>query len=205
MTALVVGGCAVAGVALVIAVLAARRYRELREALLTAGVLARQRPTRRATRATRPRSGWLPAVGSAVPPDLLAVDTDGAVLTARDFAGPDVVVAFLASSCPPCRAALPEVRAALGAVPSRRPRPVAVLGGPSGECAEYAAALSGVARIVEDGDAKAVGVAATLGVHGNPAVLVLGGGVVRGAGMTAAEATGTTDTDDRNAGHALPR
>jgi hypothetical protein len=50
-------------------------------------------------------------------------------------------------------------------------------------------ALSGLVRPVENGDdvPKGSGVADVLGVHSYPAVLVLGGGVVRRAGMSAAE------------------
>jgi hypothetical protein len=176
-----------ASLALAVALLLARRHTELVAMLTEAGVVTRPRPAR----ARRPAAGaWLPTVGSAVPGEVFAVTTAGEVVTAASFAGPDVVLVFLASSCPPCRVALPDVRAALLArhtADGTGPLPLAVLGGPEHECAEYEAALSDLARVVRDGDAKTGGLASTLGVLGNPAVLVLGGGVVRAAGMTAAD------------------
>jgi hypothetical protein len=170
----------VSAASLVLGLLLARRYRELHAALVSTGVLS----TRRAARNVPPSGAWLPAPGTAVPDGLLAVTTDGSVLTSEEFAGPDVVMAFLGASCPPCRAALPELRAVLGGQPAGRPRPIAVLHGPAGECAEYEAALTGVARVVRDGDEKLGGLTNALAVRSYPAVLVVGGGVVRKAGMT---------------------
>jgi Redoxin len=172
-------GATVAVAAFVTALLVARRYRELHAALTAAGVLSGGQPRRPA-----PVGSSLPAAGTAVPADLLGVATDGSVLTSEDLAGPDVVMVFLAASCPPCRAALPELRAALAAMPSDGPRPVAVLRGPVEGCAEYAAALAPVARVIEDGDTKFTGVTMALAVYSYPAVLVVGDGVVRRAGMT---------------------
>lgn len=180
-----------ASLALTVALLLARRHAELVTMLTAAGVVTRPRPAR----ARRPAAGaWLPAVGSAVPREVFAVTTGATVITAEAFAGPDVILVFLASSCPPCRAVLPDVRSALLAhntahseAHNTGPRPVAVLGGPEHECVEYEAALADLAHVVRDGDAKTGGLASTLGVLGNPAVLVLGGGVVRAAGMTVAE------------------
>jgi hypothetical protein len=118
----------------------------------------------------------------------------GEVLTAADFAGGDVVVVFLTSPCNACRAALPELRAALAALPAGGPSPVAVLSGDAAGWPEYLMALSGLVRPVENGDdvPKGASVADVLGVHSYPAVLVLGGGVVRRAGMSAADVALTT-------------
>jgi hypothetical protein len=174
----------VAGFALCVALAAlgigltlARRYQELRARLVRP---ASAQPAGDGT--------WLPASGTAVPTGLTMTTKGGEVLTAADFAGDDVVLVFLTSPCNACRAALPELRAVLTALPAG-PSPVLVLGGDGVAWPEYLMALSGLVRPVENGDdvAKGAGVADLLDVHSYPAVLVLGGGVVRRAGMSAAD------------------
>jgi hypothetical protein len=180
----------VAGFALCVALAAlgvglalARRYQELRAGLVDAG-LVRPAPAGLAGDGT-----WLPASGTAVPAGLTMTTKGGEVLTAADFTGADVVLVFLTSPCNACRAALPELRAALTALPAGGPSPVVVLSGDGAAWPEYLMALSGLVRPVENGDdvPKGAGVADLLGVHSYPAVLVLGGGVVRRAGMSVAD------------------
>jgi hypothetical protein len=169
--------------ALLVGLALAHRYRELRAALTESGVLrpAAPEPTGDGT--------WLPAPGTAVPPGLTMTTKAGTVVTAAEFAGPDVVVVFLTSPCNACRAALPGLRAALAVLPSGGPSPIAVLTGDPAAWPEYLVALSGLVRPVENGDdvPKGTSVADMLDVHSYPAVLVLGGGVVRRAGMSAAD------------------
>lgn len=168
---------------LAVGLVLAHRYQELRTVLADAG-LVRLAPARVAADGT-----WLPAAGTAVPAGLTMTTKGGEVLTAADFAGPDVVLVFLTSPCNACRAALPALRTALSALPAGGPAPVAVLCGDAAAWPEYLVALSGLVRPVENGDEvpKGAGVADVLEVHSYPAVLVLGGGVVRRAGMSAAE------------------
>jgi hypothetical protein len=174
----VTGVLAVAAICL--GLLLARRFRELRAALLAAGVLRERR-----ARPRPPQGRWLPAPDTPVPADVVAVCTDGSVLSREEFLGPDVVIAFLAASCPPCTAALPGLRTALAGIST--PRPVVVLIGPPADCADYEVLLSPLARVVQDGDAKTGGLAPLFGVRSYPAVLIVGGGVVRKAGMTVAD------------------
>jgi hypothetical protein len=170
---------ALALAALLLGLVLARRYRELRTALLAAGVL-RDRPRP----GPPPPGSWLPAPGTPVPVDVSAVCTDGSVLSEEYFAGPDVVVVFLSARCAPCRAALPALRQVFAGVAPAGPRPVVVLIGPPSECADYEAQLAPPARVVLDGEAKTGGLTPRFGVRGYPAVLVVGRGVVRKAGMT---------------------
>jgi hypothetical protein len=175
------GALALCGIGL--GLLLARRYHELHAALLAGGII-RERST---PSSGLPAGQWLPAPGTPVPADLVAVCTDGSVLRGEDFAGPDVIVAFLASSCPPCTAALPGLRQVLAGVAPGQPRPVVVLIGPAQDCAGYEAALAPLARVVQDGDAKTGGVTPLFGVRSYPAVLIVGGAQVRTAGMTVAD------------------
>jgi hypothetical protein len=168
---------------LLVGLVLARRYRVLCAALTESGVLRAPGPDRAGG------GTWLPAPGTAVPPDLTMITRAGVVLTSAEFAGPDVVVVFLTAPCNACRAALPDLRAALTTLPPGGPSPIAVLTGDAGAWPEYLMALSGLVRPVENGDdvPKGAGVADVLDVHSYPAVLVLGGGVVRGAGMSLAD------------------
>jgi hypothetical protein len=174
---------------LTISVLLARRYRELRTALLDAGVLAAVP----AVSTRRPEGQFLPAAGSPVPPGLRMTATDGTSLDRGYFAGDDVIVAFMMDQCTSCTAQLPELRATLSRLPAAAPRPVVVLSGSPAACAKYRQAMEPVAYVVEDGPVKESGsVVRALRVHSFPAVLVLGGGVVRRSGMTAAEVAPAT-------------
>jgi hypothetical protein len=166
---------------LLLALRLARRYRELRDALIGAGILLRLREP-----AKELLSGsWLPPPGAPVPADLLAVTADGGTVSAADFAGDDVIVAFLASFCDSCRTAFPALCAALAAAPAEGPQPLVVLNGPPEGYEEFRGPLRSLARVVEDGDVKFAGMTIALGVRAFPAVLVIGGGQVRRAGLTA--------------------
>jgi thiol-disulfide isomerase/thioredoxin len=163
---------------LTLGLLLARRYAELMAALRAGAAPA---PDEQAAQL------WLPAVGSPAPAELIAPTVDGPPVTGADFAGADVVVAFFTSGCTSCRAALATLRATLAALPADGPRPVAVLRGAEGDMADYRRELTGLARVVSDAGAKKGGLAGEFGVRSYPAVLVLGGGVVRRAGMTVAD------------------
>lgn len=175
---------AVAGVGgIAIALVVARRYRELRDTLLSGGTL---RIPGSAPLGRAPGELWVPGPGFPVPAGLDVATTDGP-LTSADFAGDDVVVAFLTSPCTSCRATLPQLRDGLAALPPTAPRPVVVLSGAPDDWPHYRGELSGVARIVQDGGERKGGIAGLFGVRSYPAVLVVGGGVVRRAGMTASD------------------
>jgi hypothetical protein len=169
--------------ALLVGLTLAHRYRELRTALTNAGVLlpTTPNPTNNGT--------WLPAPGTTVPANLTMKTKAGKIITATEFAGPEVVMVFLTSPCTACRAALPDLRKALAALAPNSPSPIAILTGDNTAWPEYLVALSGLVRPVEEGDntPKGTSVADALGVHSYPAVLVLGGGVVRRSGMTPAD------------------
>lgn len=169
---------------LALALVLARRFRELREALLATGTL---RTGGAAAPGRLPDEIWVPADGSPVPADLSMSTTDGTPLSGDDFAGDDVVVAFLMSSCTSCRGSLPLLRQACAALPATAPRPVAVLSGAPDDWPEYRRELDGLARIVLDDGRRKGGLAWQFGVRSYPAVLVVGGGVVRRAGKTAAD------------------
>jgi hypothetical protein len=176
---------AIAGIgALVLALLLARRYRELRDALLASGTV---RTPGAAPLGRVPGELWIPDPGFPVPADLSVPTTDGPPVLGADFAGDDVVLAFLTSQCTSCRASLAELRDGFAALPATAPRPVVVLSGSPVEWPEYRRELAGLARIVQDGDERTGGVATLFGVRSYPAVLVVGGGVVRRAGMTASD------------------
>jgi hypothetical protein len=174
-------------VALLVGLTLAHRYRELRTLLIDSGLL---RPT---TPEPTNDGTWLPTPGTTVPPNLTMTTKAGKVITSADFAGPDVVVVFLTSPCNACRAALPDLRRALAALPPDSPSPIAVLTGDNTAWPDYLVALSGLVRPIEEGDdiPKGTSVADALNVHSYPAVLVLGGGVVRRSGMTPDQQTAT--------------
>jgi hypothetical protein len=173
-----------ASAALVIGVTLARRYRELRTALVATGVLA----VPRAVTSGAPEGSFLPATGSPVSRALRVTATDGTVLTSEYFTANDVVMVFLMDQCTTCDAQLPELRATLAGLPAGGPRPVAVLSGPPSEIRHFREALEPMAHVVEDGDVKSgAGVVMAFQVHSFPTLLVLEGGVVRRAGTTARE------------------
>jgi hypothetical protein len=179
---------AIAGISgLVLALLLARRYRELRDALLATGTVRTSGAAPPLGRV--PGELWIPDPGFPVPADLAVPTTDGPPLVGADFAGDDVVLAFLTSQCTSCRASLGQLRDGFAALPVTAPRPVVVLSGSPDEWPEYRRELAGLARIVQDGDERKGGVATLFGVRSYPAVLVVGGGVVRRAGMTASDVT----------------
>lgn len=185
LTLVVAVVAAIAGIGgLALALVLARRYRELREALVASGALRAAGP---GAPGRLPDEVWVPEVGSPVPAGLNVTTADGSPLASADFAGADVVVAFLMSSCTTCRTALPQLREALAALPPTAPRPVAVLTGAPDDWPDYRAELDGLARIVQDSGQSKGGIAWQFGVRSYPAVLVVGGGVVRRAGKTASD------------------
>ena len=168
-------------VSLLLSLALARRLRELRAALLAGGTLRSSAPGR------LPDEIWVPDAGAPVPADLDMTTTDGTRLTAADFAGADVLVTFLMSSCTSCRGSLPALREACAALPPTAHRPVAVLSGAPDDWPEYRRELDDVVRVVLDTGQRKGGFAWQFGVRSYPAVLVVGGGVVRSAGKTAAD------------------
>lgn len=148
---------ATAVTALGLALLLARRLRELRQ-LLDAGGM--------------PLGPDLPEPGRPVP-EFSTTTTTGDRLTQADLDGPDVVVVFLMESCESCAALVASLR--------ERPVPsliAAVLG--EGQKRDLLVReLEPVARVVDPADAESL--AGDFGVHGFPAVLLAGGGVIRSA------------------------
>jgi hypothetical protein len=171
--------------ALMTALALARRYRELRAALLATGVLA----VPRAVDAGNPEDSFLPVAGRPVPRGLRVTTTDGTVLDADYFAAPELAMVFLMDQCTACVTHLPQLRAALAALPPTAPRPVVVLSGPPEVLADFRTELEPVAHVVEDGMVKSGGgVVMAFQVHSFPTVLVLAGGAVARAGTTVEEA-----------------
>ncbi|MFG1945744.1 TlpA family protein disulfide reductase [Nonomuraea sp. NPDC048826] len=149
-----------AAVALGLVLLLGRRLRQLREMLDTSGM---------------PLGPDLPEPGRAVPA-FDATTTSGGRVTRADLDGPDVVVLFLMESCPACG----SVVAGLRERPVREgPSPIAVLVGDGPERDRLVAELEPVARVINLPDGERL--AGDFGVHGFPAVLVAGGGVIRSA------------------------
>lgn len=182
-TALIALGTAAA--ALVTALALARRYRELRAALLATGVLAEPR----AVDTTSPEDSFPPVAGRPVPRGLRVTTTDGTVLDAGYFAAPELVMVFLMDQCTLCVTHLPQLRSALAGLPPTAPRPVAVLSGPPEVLAGYRAELEPVAHVVEDGMVKSgAGMVMAFQIHSFPTVLVLADGAVARAGTTVEEA-----------------
>jgi hypothetical protein len=172
--------------ALVVSLTLAHRYQELRTALTNAGTLKPTTPTQTGN------GTWLPTPGTPIPPTLTMKTKAGKEITAKDFEGPDVTMIFLTSPCNACKAALPTLKKALAALVPENPEnppPIAILTGDNTAWPEYLTALSGLVRPVENGDEvpKGKSVADTLQVHSYPAILVLGGGVIRKAGMSPAD------------------
>lgn len=178
-TALLALATAAAALATTLAV--ARRYRELRAALLATGVLT----VPRAVDTGNPEDSFLPVAGRPVPRGLRVTTTEGTVLDAAYFAAPELVMVFLMDQCTACTTHLPALRAALAGLPPAAPRPVVVLSGPPDVLRDYRTQMEPVAHVVEDGMVKSgAGVVLAFQVHSFPTVLVLAGGVVARAGTT---------------------
>jgi hypothetical protein len=173
--------------ALLVGLTLAHRYRELHTALKDSGLL---RPT---TPNPTNEGTWLPAPGTPIPPNLTIKTKAGKLITATDFAGPDVVMIFLTSPCNACRAALPNLRKALTALPPNSPPPIAVLTGDTTAWPDYLVALSGLVRPVEEDDniQKGKSTADALNVHSYPATLVLGEGIIKKSSMPPTSTTTT--------------
>jgi hypothetical protein len=120
----------------------------------------------------------LPESGTAVP-DFVVPTTDGGEVRTDDLAGGDVLVLFLTADCRSCldEAARLREQAGDGGVGLR---PIAVVIGEPDERAGLVSQLEPVARVVEE--THHTGLAARFGVNGFPAIMVVGGGVIRSAG-----------------------
>ncbi len=149
-----------AAVALGLVLLLGRRLRELRDMLDTSGM---------------PLGPDLPEPGRAVPA-FDATTTSGDRITQADLDGPDVVVLFLMESCASCVSLITGLRER---PVHEGPLPIAVLVSDGPERDRLVGELEPVARVINQPDGERL--AADFGVHGFPAVLLVGAGVIRSA------------------------